>query len=206
MKFSITTIALLGGTLPIVFSSPFPQSNAPSSRYCSRYPRRQECKTSFSPVISSTKVVVTATSTAVATTTPNTSSIPVSTPPADCSAGSLQITSFTWFNSSSNLDCPLAVDPEGLCFTGKPVQPAGYGPPDYVSFTVRNTFTSRSSSCIYQNPGSVPDTGEPGRAGTTKCSTGDQTFIFSFTAGASNGMGGSATAGLSVTDRFTNCK
>jgi hypothetical protein len=206
MKFSIITLALLGGTLPVVFSSPSPQNNAPSSRYCSRHPHRQECKPSSSLVISSTKVATTASSTAVATTTPTTSGTPAPTPPADCSAGSMQITSFTWFNASSNLNCPLAADPEGLCFTGKPVQPAGYGPPDYVSFTVRNTVTSRSSTCIYQNPGSVPASGEPGRAGGTKCSTGDQTFIFTFTAGASNGMGGSATAGLSVTDRVTSCK
>lgn len=123
-----------------------------------------------------------------------------------CNAGSVEITSFTWFNSSSNLNCPLANDPDYLCYTGKPVEPAGYGPPDYVSFTVRNTFTGRSSSCIYQNPGSVPATGEPGRAGITKCSTGDQSFIFNFIAGPSNGMGGSAKAELSVTDRVTSCK
>lgn len=205
MKFAIITLALLGGTLPLVFSSPSPQDNALSSRYCSRHPHRRECKKS-SLVVSSTKVATKATSTAVATTTPTTSRTPAPTPPADCSAGSMQITSFTWVNVSSNLNCPLATDPQGLCYTGKPVQPAGYGPPDYVAFTVRNTFTSRSRSCIYQNPGSVPARGEPGRAGTTKCNTGDQTFIFSFTAGASNRRGGSATARLSVTDLLTSCK
>jgi hypothetical protein len=191
MKSLITTLVLLGGALPAVFGSPSPQN----SRYCSRYPNRKECKTS-------TTVLPTPTPTPATTST--TSVIPTPTA-SGCTGGPFLITSFTWFNSSANLDCPLASDPEGLCLTGKPTQPSGYGPPDYVSFTVQNAATSRSSACIYQNPGSVPATGEPGRAGLTKCSTGDQSFIFTFTAGPSNGMGGSATAELSVTDRFVSC-
>lgn len=185
MKFLIPTLVLLAGTLPAVLASPSPQS-----RYCLRYPNSRGCKKTTS---------------VASTPTPTTSSISTPTP-SGCSAGPFEITSFTWFNSSSNLNCPLASDPDHLCSTGKPPQPPGYGPPDYVSFIVRNAATSRSSPCLYQNPGSVPATGEPGRAGLTKCQTGDQSYIFTFTAGPSNGMGGSATADLSVTDRFSYCK
>lgn len=164
MKFSITTLVLLGGTLPAVLGA---------------RPRP--------------------------TTTTKASTTQATPTPSACSSGPFEITSFTWFNSSSNLNCPLASDPNYLCYTGKPTQPDGYGPPDYVSFNVRNAATSRSSSCIYQNPGSVPASGEPGRAGITKCSTGDQSFVFNFVAGPSNGMGGSATADLSVADRYVTC-
>lgn len=68
-----------------------------------------------------------------------------------------------------------------------------------------NKATGRSSTCKYQNPGSVPATGQPGAAGLTKCSTGDQSFIFNFVAVGKNGKGGSKKAKLSVTDRFTRC-
>lgn len=140
-----------------------------------------------------------------------TSSTLTPTSPSDCIAGPFQITSFTWFNSSNNLNCPLDPDPEFLCYTGRPVQPPGYGPPDYVSFTVLNVASDRSASCIYQNPGSVPARGEPGRAASafTKCGTGDQTFLFAFTAGPEeNGDdgGGGAAAELSVIDRVSGCE
>jgi hypothetical protein len=126
--------------------------------------------------------------------------------PPPCKGGPLQITSLTWFNSSTNLNCPLSPDPKGLCLTGRPTKPPGYGPPDYVSFNVKNVATGRSSKCKYQNPGSVPAKGEPGRAGLTKCSTGDQSFTFDFVAGPSNGKGGSVTGRLSVTDRLSRCR
>lgn len=124
--------------------------------------------------------------------------------PPPCKTGPFQITSFRWFNSTNNLNCPDVSDPK-LCFTGRPAQPPGYGPPDYVSFTVKNVGSGRSASCRYQNPGAIPAKGEPGKAGLTKCSIGDQSFIFTFTAGPSNGQGGSATAQLSVTDRQQRC-
>ncbi len=184
MRFLVPALVILGGSLPAVFGSPSPQNKAPSSQHCSRHPKAKECKT-------------TATSA---------TSTPTPPPPPGCDAGPFHITSFTWFNPSSNLNCPLASDPNNLCFTGRDPQPLGYGPPDNVSFNVKNVATSRSSSCIYQNPGSVPDTGEPGRAGLTKCSTGDQTFVFTFNVGPSNGMGGSATADLTVADRQSSCK
>jgi hypothetical protein len=201
MKLSTIAILIVGGVLPAVFGSPSPQRD-PNSRFCQNHPNRKDCKSSTTQLPTSS----TTSATSITSTTSTPSSSPTPPPPTPgCNAGPFQITSFTWFNSSNNVNCPLASDPNHLCYTGMPTQPPGYGPPDYVSFHVLNVATGRSRDCYYGNPGSIPDTGEPGRAGLTKCQIADQTFVFDFTAGATNGMGGSATADLSVADRASGC-
>ncbi|KAH8787859.1 hypothetical protein F5883DRAFT_531009 [Diaporthe sp. PMI_573] len=93
-----------------------------------------------------------------------------------------EVTSFNWFNSSNNLDCVTQANapPEGVCFnststpgelipcdgnlgpcdrcgvgacyTGLPLQPAGFGPPDTISI---GTTVSGYESCYESNPQSI---------------------------------------------------
>lgn len=128
------------------------------------------------------------------------------TPPEECDViPTWEVTSFNWFNSSSNLDCvtqsnarkfeeqcptssktvkgekvltPTLAAPEGVCFnssssglipcdgnlgpcdrcgigacyTGLPLQPAGFGPPDTISI---GTNVAGYESCFESNPQSI---------------------------------------------------
>ncbi|KAK2611739.1 hypothetical protein N8I77_005063 [Diaporthe amygdali] len=103
------------------------------------------------------------------------------TPPAECDViPTWEVTSFNWFNSSNNLDCVTESNapPEGVCFnstssglvpcdgnlgpcdrcgigacyTGLPLQPAGFGPPDTIAIT---TSVSGYESCFESNPQSI---------------------------------------------------
>ncbi|ROW17163.1 hypothetical protein VPNG_01318 [Cytospora leucostoma] len=99
------------------------------------------------------------------------------TPPAACDViPTWEVTSFSWHNTSDNLDCAdesgvpyvcFNSTPSGLvacdgnlgacdecgvygCSTGLPLQPAGYGPPDNVSVSIPSV--SGYGGCFESNP------------------------------------------------------
>ncbi|KAF7877482.1 hypothetical protein EAF04_001159 [Stromatinia cepivora] len=99
------------------------------------------------------------------------------TPPPECDViPTWEVTNFIWFNSSHNLDCVHQVDvpnvcfnstPNGLvgcdgnlgpctecgvngCYTGLPLQPAGYGPPDDVKISIN--VPQEYNYCEQSNP------------------------------------------------------
>jgi hypothetical protein len=192
MWISTASLLLQAGHLSLALASAI--NNPPLyDDYCSLHSNNEACKTN-EPVR------------VLPPTKPTKSPKAVQVKPLICPKGKFEITSFTWFNSSHNLNCPRSPDPDCLCCTGRPLQPPGYGPPDYVQFRVRNVATDRSSQCIYQNPGAIPISGDPASPGIKKCSIGDQTFIFSFSAVQKNNKGGSKCADLTITDRTVGCK
>jgi hypothetical protein len=209
MWISTASLLLLAGYLSLALASAI---NNPLlyDDYCSLHSNNEACKT-YEPVrvLPPTKPTKSPNPVQVKPLLPpkpTKSPEAVQVKPLICPKGKFEITSFTWFNSSHNLDCPRSPDPDCLCCTGRPLQPPGYGPPDYVQFKVRNVATHRSSQCIYQNPGAIPISGDPASPGIKKCSIGDQTFIFSFSAVQRNDRGGSKYTDLTITDRTVGCK
>lgn len=105
------------------------------------------------------------------------------TPPPECDViPAWEVTSFSWFNSTHNLDCASgAEDVPDVCFnstpgsgllvgcdgnlgpcdecgvyacgTGLPLQPAGYGPPDEVAIGIPSV--PGYEACSESNPQSI---------------------------------------------------
>ncbi|KAK7733314.1 hypothetical protein SLS53_008211 [Cytospora paraplurivora] len=114
------------------------------------------------------------------------------TPPAACDViPTWEVTSFSWHNTSDNLDCANESDVPYVCFnstssglvacdgnlgacdecgvygcsTGLPLQPAGYGPPDNVSISIPSV--SGYGGCFESNPQLVHRDGDSNEAIST---------------------------------------